>query len=327
MRQVTRPRLVRGVALLLCLWPLAAPHWGGNVASAQLNLTSPSMVRGAIREAVQGLNAAVKSGDMERIGKAISAAQDITNNLDTLGQLGTYAKDLQPLTAAYLAALGQFLNLGAGRCEKGDFALGFQLARLLRTMKPATKAKLAQAAALEKRLAACLRLTLKIDSEIEEAGLRYVAQVKITVNLVYSVAQDTYSGSGKIQKVVQKFEDPFGNCKVNLTFTPADFYVKRLALTLDDGFKPVDAIMDDYASGDTNERATIACPKMPVQTIPFINWGMAYDLVHQGTHTESIKDWTPATSGALLRKVVDQSFTREKVTFKESTYYTLERAR
>lgn len=306
------------------LWAMTSVS---GVASAQLNLTNPTVVRGAIKDATAQLNSALKSGNGEALGRAIADAQDVTSSLDTLGQAGAYKKELQPLLDAYLKAQGQVLNLGAKSCEQGSLSDGFASAHYIRSLAAGTKAKISGYSGYEKRLAACLGLTLKIDSMITNAGLKYVSHVDITVKLNYSLRDDTYSGTGTIGKVIQKFEDPFGNCTVKLSFTPASFTVKRLALALDKTYNITNAILQDYKAGETQEAATISCPKVGTQTIPFIGWGMAYSGIHQAHQNYSVEDWKVGKAPLLLGKHLDQSFGEGEGMLSESTDYVLFRSR
>lgn len=322
-----KARPTRNLALSLLLGLLAMPlPCSGSVASAQVNLTSPAVARGAIREATQALNAAIKGNSLENLAKAIKDAQDVIQNLDTLGELGTYAKELGPLQTAYFQALGKFLDLSIKSCEKGNLNDGFATAHFMRSLSAATKGKISGYANLEKRLQGCTKLTLMIDSMITNGDLKYVAHVDVKVNLTYSVQQDWYSGKGTITKIAQKFEDPYGNCTVKLTFTPADFTVQRLGLTLDKEFNVKDAILQDYLGGQTNEAATISCPKIPAQTIPFMSWWTIYSAIHSSKNNISIEDWKAGTAPILLRKHIEQSVS-DKVTISESTDYLIVKAK
>lgn len=295
-----------------------------NWAAAQLNFTDPAVVRGAIKEVAAKLNAAMKSGSTEALLQASGEAQDMLDNLQQLGQAGKYKKELAPLQAAYLKGLGQVLNFGTSSCEKGNLTDGFLTARLMRALIPDWKSKLGGYASYEKRLATCLSLILKIDSMIATGPeVQYTTHVDVKVKLAYNVGQDWYSGTGKINKVTQKFVTQSG-CQTSFQFTPANFTVSRLVLTLDQEDAVKDASLDQYTPQPTFESATVKCPKSPPMTVSFMYWGQAYMLVHQGNQNVSVEDWQVGTPPTLLRKQVDQKFTvGGRLTFSESTLYIL----
>ena len=299
----------------------------GPPVAAQGNFGSPAVARGAIQDVTAELNRALQSGNAQALSKAIADAQSVIASLDTLGQLGQYQKELAPLLAAYFGALGQVLSLGVKSCEGGSLSDGFATAHLITSLSEAAKKKINNLSTYESKLASCLGLTLKIDSMVKNAGLRYVAHVDITVKLNYSLKDNTYSGTGNIQKVIQKFEDPYGGCSVKLTFTPAQFTVKRMALSLDQNFRPKDAILQDYTAGETNEAATISCPKVGTQTIPFMNWGVVYSGIHEAHQNYSVEQWQTGSAPLLLRKHLDQSFGEGEAMLSESTDYVLTKTR
>ncbi|ULH18317.1 hypothetical protein MF271_22930 (plasmid) [Deinococcus sp. KNUC1210] len=274
----------------------------GSLPSITLAQTLPpivirdkSMVHGALNEVDAALTAALQKGTRDALAQAIGQFNEVISALADLDYTGLQA-ELKVTRKLYHDALGKLLNVLTSSCERGDLPDGMSAADLLRVIDPATAKGIGAARMqdIDRRLPACLELTLRIDSGIGESNLKYFVHVEVVVPLQYDLKGGYYRGKGQVT-VLDQHATPPNACLARFNNRPADFTVNRLDLKRQDDTHLGEVTLSDYVVGQLDNGATVQCaapsPPIPVRSL---NWTTLFQMARFEQGNMQVKDWRMA---------------------------------